>query len=301
MQKHSVFRPTRAPSQLDLTESEAFASRLCMRHQVRQAADPAIRYLLGNLDAYKRFQRSLWPYSLLRRVQRCRAPLTDNLHLDFSARQENWIACQCHRAMTSYFREAIRARGCQRIVEKTPAHLHWLPEILATFPDAYFVVTIRHPVDTFTSYRSRLQAEQAATPKRDLEWLRLATDEFIESYRRDAAAISLLKQNAPERTIVVKYETFVAKPEDSLRRIFELIGECYESTCLVDDESASIEWRPDPHLHRKISQRTKEWRDFIDERDAAELETQLIMEMRMLGYKPYIDFGAQQDGGTHHT
>ena len=50
-----------------------------------------------------------------------------------------------------------KARGVNRILEKTPAAIYHLPEINATFPCAKKLFIHRHPIDVFTSYRRRLK------------------------------------------------------------------------------------------------------------------------------------------------
>ena len=49
---------------------------------------------------------------------------------------------------------AVAARGSKpRAIEKTPQHVHWLPRVAASFPEARFVLTIRDPYEYMASYK----------------------------------------------------------------------------------------------------------------------------------------------------
>jgi len=163
LQQHPRFRPANARDGFDLTESRAFVEPWSVR-----ARDTApFRFLLEDEHCHRRFldEAHVVP-PLLGRLHRLE-PLRRLARRSRRTRIAWWRVCGNDRLLRLYFRHAAHARGVERLVEKTPAHVWMLPEVRATFPDAKVISTHRHPLDVFSSYHRRLAAaETDAAPRR---------------------------------------------------------------------------------------------------------------------------------------
>jgi hypothetical protein len=280
LQAHDRFRPTRSPNGFDLTESRVFLNPGSLREQHGKAWD----YLLHDTEEHESLVRSLPPArgswrpvpALFRRV-------TDR------SRWARALAWRFHRndaAMRAYFTHAARARGVQRLVEKTPDHLHRLPEILSAFPDARILCMIRHPLDVYSSYRRRLgvavQTEPADSPS--VRWLQsVGPTTFCRAYR---ATISEAERLA-SRLLLIRYEDFTAAPSDTFARICAFIGEAVDVGCVTQRTPSLEAWRQDPLLSGPITANDKRWFDHIDHAVGRGIEDRLTGPMRRLGYARY--------------
>jgi hypothetical protein len=134
-------------------------------------------------------------------------------------------------ASYAYLRRSLQAmqwlRGGQRWVLKSPQHLEQFPTLLATFPDATFVVTHRDPVEvtlsmsTMISYASRMASDHPQPERTSRYWLDRA-DDLLNGCLRDRDAL-------PEaQSIDVRFEDFMADEEGTVAAIYELAGQSYD-------------------------------------------------------------------------
>jgi len=287
LQKHPSFILHNSSTGLDLTESKIFQFNL---ENLSKNADKNVsvfEYMVSDYQEYSIFMRSLWWPKLLQWLRVCKILSTSDKFYNFKTRQKNWIRCGYKKPIQQYFECARRARKCARIVEKTPSHLYKVPEILATFPDARILITTRHPVDVYTSYRRRLVDEEAINSDKVLQWLKISVDQFIDIYKRDAREVSLLIKVYTDSCKVVMYEKFVKSPIDMLKNIFDFLDEDYSSDCMVSNETKEIKWEKDPNLFGEIYPITKDWREFICSEEFNYIQANLLYEIKLLGYMPY--------------
>lgn len=115
-------------------------------------------------------------------------------------------------------------RGGTRWVLKSPQHLEQFPVLLATFPDAIFVVTHRDPVEvtqsmaTMISYAARMGCDHPDPAKISAYWFERAADLLGGCLRnRDVLPAA--------QSIDVRFEDFMADEEGTLARIYELAGQ----------------------------------------------------------------------------
>jgi hypothetical protein len=115
-------------------------------------------------------------------------------------------------------------RGGTRWVLKTPQHLEQFPALLATFPDATFVVTHRDPVSVTTSMVTMLAYSARLTRDR-------VDVEAIGQYWADRLE-RMLSRCATERdvlpagqTIDVHFDEFMADDLAMVGRVYELAGQ----------------------------------------------------------------------------
>lgn len=115
-----------------------------------------------------------------------------------------------------------------RWVLKSPQHLEQFPALLATFPDATFVVTHRDPVQvtlsmaTMISYAARMGCDHPDPEKIAGYWLDRAGD-LLNGCLRDRDVLPA------EHSVDVRFEDFMADEEGTLARIYELAGQPLDS------------------------------------------------------------------------
>jgi hypothetical protein len=115
------------------------------------------------------------------------------------------------------------SEGKPRVIEKTPHHVHWLPDLAEAFPDARFVLTIRDPYEFVASHvnlgnRLGSRRERAL----DRSWRHpliasLAWRGYMLSSERALAGY-------PERTLAVRTEELRTGPRATLDRIQAFLG-----------------------------------------------------------------------------
>ncbi|MBB4062109.1 hypothetical protein GGQ12_002604 [Salinibacter ruber] len=153
-------------------------------------------------------------------------------------------------------------------------------------PQARVVMLTRHPVDVYSSYKRRLEKERDLGD-RDFQWLDVAPDEFAEGYVRDTNAIKQAGRVYRDRTFLLRYEDFVSSPEQEFRKVCSFVDTSFESDPIKGRCEALDSWAPDPHLARPITEDTKDWRDYIPEREASQIETHLQSILKDFEYEPY--------------
>jgi len=194
-------------------------------------------------------------------------------------RLERW-----HEVLRLYFFHSRRARGCRRILEKTPIHVLRLPEIFATFPRARVLICLRHPVDVYSSFRKRLERDRAAGVEPEkLRWLERDAETFATRYRK-IAEIALERAGARDgRCRLVRYEALSAEPRRTLDGICRFVGEAWDEA-LVGGEAERDE-HGSPRREGALALNRKRWEDFLPAAEARELEKLLAEPMARLGYE----------------
>lgn len=109
-----------------------------------------------------------------------------------------------------------RKQGKTRIGEKSPHHCRCVWEILESFPDAKFIHLVRDARDVVAS-RLRMPWSVGSHLAIAREWRRI-----METHH------ALQGQVPAESYIEVRYESFVAQPEEQTRRICDFLGERFE-------------------------------------------------------------------------
>lgn len=132
----------------------------------------------------------------------------------------------------AYLKRSLQAlqwvRGGTRWVLKSPQHLEQFPTLLATFPDALFVLTHRDPVEvtqsmaTMISYAARMACTRPDPVKISSYWLNRAEDLLTGCLRgRDVLPAV--------QSLDVRFDDFMADEEGTLARIYELAGQPFDS------------------------------------------------------------------------
>ncbi|MFO1076119.1 MAG: sulfotransferase [Planctomycetota bacterium] len=155
-------------------------------------------FMLRDTAEFERFLEAIGPQR--RRHRRLQRLLGRRGAQALARSAFGWRAGGNDRVLRAFVRHAAAARGAARLVEKTPTDVRFAGRMLAAFAAARAICIVRHPVDTFASYRRRLERENAA-------WLRITPPEFALGWRRDAGRAHALARSAPAFT-VSRYEEF---------------------------------------------------------------------------------------------
>lgn len=139
----------------------------------------------------------------------------------------------------------------QRPLEKTPAHVHRLPQLFALFPQARVLACVREPTEVVDSYRRRLRRELAAGKPADaVAWLALTDEQLIQRFRRVDRALREAAARMPGQVFQVPYAWLTADPPVALAAICEFIGEPFDPALLRP--KAGRPGRVDERLGRPI-------------------------------------------------
>ena len=271
LQKHSAFAPRRQ----SLVETEMFAHLPRAFLFSRTYPDPWIRFFLEDRQEWDRFLRSIRPARI---ATAALAPLN-------YVRRDRWEwlfhAGLGPATLRSFVAHATRARGCRRLVEKTPTNVPHLARLTAAFPQARLLYVHRHPVDVYSSYRRRAAVDPGGG------WADLDVQTFAERWTASTAAVLSWLDSGRTNLLLVPYESFVTDPATAFAAICAHLGEPYEAQAIEEHRPDAHRWPVDPQLWGAIVPRTKEWREHISTGDAARVQSLTGPVMRRLGYPPY--------------
>lgn len=142
---------------------------------------------------------------------------------------DRWERYDAAAVMAALLAAVAERDGVARAGEKTPAHALHLPELLAAFPDAAIVYTVRDP-----------RGCVASELRHDADWA--ATEPEAAASRWRQAARPLLAWRDDPRVHVVRYEDLVLDPRRTLADTCRAIG-------IADDPERITELLDDPGGH----------------------------------------------------
>lgn len=112
----------------------------------------------------------------------------------------------------------ITRRWDTRLVDKNPLNMSWLPLIHRLFPQAQFILALRHPCDVLVSnYMQNFRAAVLASACTSMD--RLATA-YVTAMEHWLHHVEVFKPNV----FVSRYEDLVADPEGQTRKIAAFLG-----------------------------------------------------------------------------
>lgn len=143
----------------------------------------------------------------------------------------NWTAYYRSHDQTPHYeflRLTLQAlqnlRGGRRWLLKSPQHLEQLPVLARVFPGATIVLTHRDPVPvvvsmaTMTAYTARMHLDEVDAPRIGRYWAD-RIEELLRACVRDREVL------APERSLDVSFDDFMADALATARRVYELASE----------------------------------------------------------------------------
>lgn len=274
LQKHSAF----APRKSNLWESKLMNHVDAATTFRPGEPRPMLGYMSDDSERYAEFLASLRPLRpalhagrAARRLVRSHARRVDQV----------WAASGYPLVVRSYFHHARLARGVERILEKTPTHVHHVDRLLHCYPNARLIYLHRHPVDVYSSYVRRSQVDPNA------RWTRIPVGKFASQWTENTTAALDAADRLPESLLLVRYEEFTADPDTLASRICEFVGEPYDPEIVIERDPAYGKRKAAPHLFSDITTKTKEWQDYLSGADAAKLQKRVRPVMKRLGYDPY--------------
>ena len=169
----------------------------------------------GDLSKPENFQRCL---AALMRFRRMRAlqPNPESLRREFFKGETSYA-----RLFALIHEQNARRLGKTRWGDKSLNSEKHAETILAAYPTAKFVHVIRDPRDRHASAVTHREVGEGKTAEGTALWLwsvRLA-ERHLRAY--------------PGRYKVVRYETLVERPEETLREVCEFFGETYDPAMLM--------------------------------------------------------------------
>lgn len=200
-----------------------------------------------------------------------------------SVRAARWRLQRRHLAVRAFFHVARRARGVERIVEKTPRNVLFCPGIRATYPRSRVLVCMRHPVDVLASFRRRLARDRRTQVRRSrLDWMNVSVSEFADRYRAtEEAAFSFVEHHASSARLV-RYEDLTDNPEKLIAEVTAFLG----TDAQYRHEGATVNRDVDgaPLPDGTIEAQPTSWRHLLQPDEISWLEQTLSPAMRRLGY-----------------
>jgi Sulfotransferase family len=131
----------------------------------------------------------------------------------------------------AYLKRSLQAlqwlRGGSRWLLKSPQHLEQFPTLLATFPDATFVVTHRDPVEvmksmiTMISYAARMACARPDPVAIARQWVSRGGD-LLDSCVRDREVLPA------SQSIDVRFDDFMADEESTVAAIYALADQPFD-------------------------------------------------------------------------
>jgi hypothetical protein len=271
LQKHSSFRP----KQTNLAETNIFV-HLRRTFMFNQEYPETLRqFMLGDMGRYQEFLRSI---AVLRLVS---ALWVGPNYLLRDRVTWLWYANLNHLLLRSYFFHAAAARGCSRLVEKTPTNTPNIAKLARTFPRARFLYVHRHPVDVLGSYRRRAKADPNAT------WADLTPDDFCRTWQASTERALAWLASGNDNLRLVRYEAFTQDPDAEFERICGFLDEPFEPEAVEERHPDLTRWRGDPLLWGPVVRQTRSWTDHVTAAEAEYVQQRLRPTMEALGYECY--------------
>jgi hypothetical protein len=201
-----------------------------------------------------------------------------------AVRKAWWRVTGGRRLVLTAFRYAAAARQAERLLEKTPNHALYLPEIAATFPDARVIWIHRHPVDVFASYRRRgeTEIEKGITTREENRWLKVTPGVFCERHREFTNALRAAAGGGDLPLRLQSYEAFTADPAENFAGLCRFLDVPFTKDP-VSGGSSDIEDPRDPLLSAPIRTETKDWAKYLSGEECRLIEGELAADLDYLG------------------
>jgi hypothetical protein len=265
--------PSFAIRDVNLAES-FFVQRLLEHATVEAGTAPELEeYLLEDRARFEEFASALravrlWRAAILPFVRR--RPVVPLFRVSLTG-----------VALQAYVDVAIEARGCERLVEKTPHNVAYVEHLLAAFPRARMLYVVRHPVDTLSSYRRRSRAEP------DASWTTISVDDFCRRWETTAPLALRHARRHGDSFQIVRYEDFTSAPDEAYAGVCAFVDEPFVAQAVTTNAGGYGVWKVDPHLFGPIVSSTKTWEDYLSVADASLVEDRLAKTMTAFGYDRY--------------
>ncbi len=179
-------------------------------------------------------------------------------------------------------------RGKAIMGEKTPAHLDYIETLLEWFPDGRVVHCMRDPRAIYVSELRRRAEHAVGFPYRQLAAVPNLMERFVLLqvawvWARAVHRHRTLRRRYPERYRLVRFEDFVSAPEDTLAGLCRFLGVTPEPRMLEQKVTSRGTHEGAAGIDAGAAER---WREGIDPRAQAALQTLLGRRLEEMGYPP---------------
>ncbi len=172
--------------------------------------EPHLLTPLAHLGVWANVDKAPYDHILAAQAQRLFVEALPNKDRDY------WEACRAYCEVL--YGRYLAASGKRFCLDKTPAYALILPFLMKVFPDAKYVVLIRHPIATSVSYANSFFDGN----------FELA-HQYNPILARYVPAIASFLRQKEVPFIHVRYEDLVREPEKWVREICSYLGIPYES------------------------------------------------------------------------
>jgi hypothetical protein len=205
----------------------------------------------------------------------------EKLFEDPAIRSEMESPCGSYGEILSTFMEIqARSEGKSRWGNNAPRDLFSMEDIFSFYPDAKILLCIRDVRDFLISYRDKWKATSAENSNR----LRMLYHPVVTSllWKASARKIAALEENDPgSQFMLVRYEELVGRPEQTVRKICEFIGEGFEPDMLdIQSSNSSADSRGEGIFASSVGR----WRGSLAEVDVRVAQILTRKELERLGY-----------------
>jgi hypothetical protein len=287
LQFHDAFKLANCATStgVELTETRAFSNTERLLDPANKRVEAFLLEARPALETFRRYAKQRQRNAFLPAAQMAQRAAT-RFNAPVALRKAAWTAAGYAPIVRAFFDQAIPARGCRRLLEKTPQHIFFLPEIDNTYPDAKLVFVHRHPVQVLTSHRRRYQdSRRAEVPEHSLNWLRISKERFSKRYRHYMTLALDFATLAPYRLYLLPYEQLVAYPEETLSGLLHFLHEPFQSKMLDLASARTREYAKDPKLFRGIDASQPGWQEHLTRGEAEFLESSLTDILARVGYE----------------
>ncbi len=226
---------------------------LSAHSQLLGGPEPHLMTPLAHLGVWANVDKAPYDHVLAAEAQRLFVSALPEGEADY------WAACRAYA--DALYGQRLTWSGRTHFVDKTPANALIAPFLAKVFPDAAFVVLTRHPAAILTSYiRTFFGGDYRAAH---------AYNPILERY---VPALAAFLRRTDLRVASLRYEDFVAAPEEQIARVCASIGIPYEPTMLeYGAHVRSAEGLGDPsgvaRHSRPLADRTDAWVDELRAND----------------------------------
>ena len=166
-----------------------------------------------------------------------------------------WKAGRYTEIMHAYFDAAMEARGQERLLEKSPDHCGFIPEILWTYPQAKIIYITRDPVDTYASYHKRYQREkEQGKSEEELRWLKPSTEDITARLKVNWQRIQQAHHKWPNDVATIQYDDFVGEYDRVMRALLTWLD---AEVIINEPEDSGKKWDADPQLMGGLRKKTE--------------------------------------------
>jgi hypothetical protein len=257
-----------------LTETSIFKSSIYANRISSGKYTSLYKYMLEDHSQYERFVDSIRSISKYHYLSSPACSIYRRLGGKIPLRI--WKLLGGKKVVQQFFLHAHQARNSDRLVEKTPSHLHYLDRVIEAYPRSKIIIMIRHPVEVFSSHKRRHESTNEG-------WLDLTPYSFSQRYLRDFKDIKKYSLKY-DQTLLVKYENFTSYPEEIFQKICSFVGVDFEIPPIKGECKELSGWDPDPYLSRPITPITKNWNEYLGIDEAKQVEETLAEEISEVGY-----------------